>query len=73
MQIEDTRITAELGSSGELNRYLQDGWVLILNYVKFHNDGQEPRFVVAWQEQGPPIFPEMLDAWEVRDMYRNVR
>lgn len=71
MPIEDTRITAELGSSGELNRYLQDGWILILNYVRFQSDVQEPRFVVAWQENGPPIFPELLSDWEVRDMHKN--
>jgi hypothetical protein len=71
MPIEDTRVTAEIKSSGELNRYLQEGWVLILPYVKHRSDTQEPRFVIAWQENGPPIFPEFLDEWEMRDMYKN--
>ena len=56
MTIEDTRLTAELGSSGELNKYLSEGWVLILSYVKHSSDTQRPRFVVAWQQDGPPIW-----------------
>lgn len=73
MPIEDTRITAEIGSSGELNRYLQEGWVLIMNYVRHKSDTQEPRFVIAWQQDGAPVFPEFLDEWEMRDMYNNSR
>ena len=69
--IQDTRLTAELGSSGELNKYLTLGWVLILSYVKYKNDSHQPRFVVAWQADVPPIFPEMLDEWERREMRRN--
>lgn len=73
MTIEDTRLTAELGSSGELNKYLSEGWVLILSYVKHSSDTQKPRFVVAWQQDGPPIFPEILDEWEQRELMRQSR
>jgi hypothetical protein len=68
--IVDTRLTAELNSSGELNKYLGEGWVLILSYVKHLSDTQQPCFVVAWQDDGPPIFPEILDEWEQREMWR---
>lgn len=68
--IQETKLTAELGSSGELNKYLCEGWVLILSYVKHKNDTQQPRFVVAWQTDGPAIFPEILDQWEQREMLR---
>lgn len=70
MNIQDTKLTAELASSGELNKYLGEGWVLILSYVKHANDGQRPRFVVAWQQDGPPVYPEILDEWEQREMHR---
>ena len=70
MNIQETRLTAEVGTSGELNKYLGEGWVLILSYVKHKNDSQQPRFVVAWQGEGPPIFPEILDEWERREMER---
>ncbi|MBK9216189.1 MAG: hypothetical protein IPM59_11440 [Chloracidobacterium sp.] len=70
MKLEDTKLTAELSSSGELNKYLSEGWVLILGYVKHLSDSQQPRFVVAWQEDGPAIFPEILDEWEQREMAR---
>ena len=70
VDIQDTRLTAELGSSGELNKYLGEGWVLILSYVKHASDSHQPRFVVAWQSEGPPIFPELLDEWEQREMRR---
>ena len=70
MNIQDTKLTAELGSSGELNKYLTEGWVLILSYVRHKSDSQEPRFVVAWQQDGPPVFPEILDEWEKREMRR---
>jgi hypothetical protein len=73
LDIQDTRLTAELGSSGELNKYLSEGWVLILGYVKRASDTQQPRFVVAWQQEGPPIFPELLDEWEQREMDRAYR
>jgi len=71
LNIQQTRLTAEVGSSGELNRYLGEGWVLILSYIKQKSDTQQPRFVVGWQADGPPIFPEMLDVWEQREMQRN--
>jgi len=70
LKLEDTKLTAELSSSGELNKYLSEGWVLILGYVKHLSDSQQPRFVVAWQEDGPAIFPEILDEWEQREMAR---
>ena len=73
LDIQDTRLTAELSSSGELNKYLTEGWVLILGYVKHLSDTQQPRFVVAWQQDGPPIFPEILDEWEQREMERAYR
>ena len=63
-------MTAELGSSGELNKYLSEGWVLILGYVKHMSDSQQPRFVVAWQGDGPAVFPELLDEWEKREIRR---
>lgn len=72
MEIQNTRLTAELSSSGELNKYLSEGWVLILGYVKKTSDTQQPRFVVAWQEEGPPVYPEILDAWEEREMLRQI-
>jgi hypothetical protein len=46
------------------------GWVLILSYVKHNNDSQEARFVVAWQHDCPPVYPEILDEWEQREMAR---
>ena len=70
MNIEETKLTAELRSSGELNKYLGEGWVLILSYVKHVSDSQQPRFIVGWQNDGPPVFPEMLDEWEKREMRR---
>ena len=69
--IQETKLTAELGSSGELNKYLGEGWVLILTYVKHKSDSHQPRFVVAWQSDGPAVFPEMLDEWERREIRRN--
>ncbi|MBP9663919.1 MAG: hypothetical protein KBD94_04810 [Pyrinomonadaceae bacterium] len=70
MNLQDTKLTAELSSSGELNKYLSEGWVLILSYVKHLSDSQQARYVVAWQEDGPAIFPEILDEWEQREMAR---
>ena len=70
LNLQDTRLTAELSSSGELNKYLGEGWVLILSYVKNKSDSQQPRFVVAWQQDEPPVFPEILDEWEQREMMR---
>ena len=70
VNIQETKLTAEVGSSGELNKYLSEGWVLILSYIKAHNDSQEPVFVVAWQNDGPPVYPELLDEWERREIRR---
>ncbi len=71
VDIQETKLTAELASIGELNKYLREGWVLILSYVKRSNDSQHPRFVVAWQKDEPAVFPELLDAWEQREMRRS--
>lgn len=65
-----TRLTAEVGSSAELNKYLNEGWVLLLSYVKYASDSQQPRFVVGWQNEETPVFPELLDEWEQREMSR---
>lgn len=73
MDIQQTKLTAELGSSGELNKYLSEGWILILSYVEHQSDTQQPRFVVAWQDETPPVFPEMLDRWERRELRRNYK
>lgn len=72
LNLEGTRLTAELTSTGELNKYLGEGWVLILSYLKHKNDSQQPRFVVAWQQDGPPVFPEILDEWEQRELRRQL-
>lgn len=71
LDIQDTKLTAELGSSRELNKYLGEGWVLILSYVKQASDSQQPRFIVGWQNEGAPVYPELLDEWERREMSRN--
>jgi hypothetical protein len=71
LDIQKTKLTAELGAIAELNKYLSEGWVLILSYVEHQSDTQCPRFVVAWQEDSPPVFPEMLDRWERRELRRN--
>jgi hypothetical protein len=73
MNMQDTKLTAELTSSGELNKYLSEGWTLILGYVKHMSDSQQPRFVVGWQLDGPPVFPEILDEWERREMRHALR
>lgn len=71
MRLEDTKLTTEIGSSRELNLYLEAGWVLILSYVRHTHDTQEPRFVVAWQKDDKPVRPEILDEWEKREIRRN--
>ncbi len=70
MKLEDTKFVAEAKSVRELNLYLNSGWVLILSYIKQYSDGQEPRFVVAWQKESEPIIPEMLDSWELKEINR---
>lgn len=68
MNIESTKLTTEVRSIRELNLYLLSGWVLILSYVKHLSDTQEPRFVLAWQEETEPVVPELLDQWELNEL-----
>ncbi|HEY0659524.1 MAG TPA: hypothetical protein VGD05_13665 [Pyrinomonadaceae bacterium] len=70
MKIEETKLTAEVSSSRELNKYLDAGWVLILSYVKHLNDTQQPRFVIAWRGAEDAVFPELLDEWELHEIDR---
>jgi hypothetical protein len=70
MSIEKTRVTAEAASWRELNRYLDEGWVLILSYIKHTHDTQEPRFIVGWQQESEPVRPELLDEWEIQEIDR---
>jgi hypothetical protein len=70
MNIENTKLTTEVRSIRELNLYLLSGWVLILSYVKHLSDTQEPRFVLAWQDEREPVLPELLDEWELHEMDR---
>lgn len=68
MNLDKTKITTEVRSIRELNLYLLSGWVLILSYVKHLSDTQEPRFVLAWQEDSEPVVPELLDEWELQEL-----
>jgi hypothetical protein len=70
MTIENTKITAEVKSVRDLNLYLQSGWILLLSYAKQKSDTHEPRFVVAWQNETEPAYPELLDEWEIHEMER---
>jgi hypothetical protein len=70
MAIEDTKLTTEVGSVQELNRYLLSGWILIQTYIRNSNDSQSPRFVLAWQSENEPARPEMLDKWELHEIDR---
>ncbi len=72
MKLEDTKLTAEVGSSRELNKYLGAGWVLILSYVRHQSDNQQPRFVVAWQTENEAVYPEFLDEWELHEIERQM-
>ena len=72
MNIEETKLTAEARSVSELNHYLNEGWVLILSYVKHVTDNQQPRFVVGWQKDGEPVYPEFLDEWELHEISKNI-
>lgn len=72
MKIEETKLTAEVGSSRELNKYLDAGWILILTYVKHLNDSQQSRFVVAWQKGNEAVYPELLDEWELNEIDRQM-
>ncbi len=71
MSIEETKVTAEVGSIRELNKYLKEDWTLILSYVRHSSDSQQPRFIVAWQKDGEPVYPEMLDEWEINEIERS--
>ena len=71
MAIEDTKLTTEVGSIIELNKYLKVGWILILSYVKHSSDSQQPRFVLSWQSSEKPIRPELLDEWELQELDRS--
>ncbi len=71
MPIEDTKLTTEVGTIIELNKYLKVGWVLILTYVNHSSDSQQPRFVLAWQSDEKPVRPELLDEWELHELDRN--
>ena len=72
MELKDTKITAEVGSTRELNKYLAAGWVLILSYVKHQSDSQQPRFVIAWQAETEAVYPEFLDEWELHEIDRQM-
>ncbi len=68
MSMEETKLTTEVRSIRELNMYLLSGWKLILSYVKHMSDTQEPRFVLAWQDEREPVVPELLDEWELHEL-----
>ncbi len=72
MSIDDTRLTAEVGSVRELNLYLLAGWKLILNYVEHSSDTQKPKFVIAWQRDDEPKLPELLDEWELNEIKKQM-
>jgi hypothetical protein len=68
MDYEGIKVTAEVRSSRELNYYLNNGWVLILTYIKHQSDSQQPRFVIGWKGENEPVYPELLDEWERHDL-----
>jgi hypothetical protein len=68
MNLQNTKLTTEVGSIRELNLYLLQGWVLILGYVKHTHDTQEPRFILGWQQECEPVMPELLDEWELSEI-----
>ena len=72
MPIEDTKLTTEVGSSRELNKYLKEGWILIQTYIKHSGDSQNARFVLAWQKDEKPVRPELLDEWELHEIDRQM-
>ncbi len=69
-ELQNTKLTAEVDSISELNKYLCEGWVLILSYVRTEHGSQEPRFIVAWQSSEPAVHPHFLDKWEEREIRR---
>lgn len=68
MSLEETKLTGEVSTIRELNIFLLAGWKLILTYVDHSNDTQHPRFVIGWQSDDEPVIPELLDAWELREI-----
>ena len=70
MSIENTKLTGEVGSTRELNAFLEAGWKLILTYVDQKADKQQPRYVISWQTEEEPVIPELLDAWELNELDR---
>jgi hypothetical protein len=68
MDYDGLKITAEVRSSRELNCYLNNGWVLILSYIKHQSDSQQPCFIVGWKAETEPVYPELLDEWEKHEM-----
>lgn len=68
MDYDGIKVTAEVRSSRELNYYLNNGWVLILTYIKHQSDSQQPRFVIGWKGENEPVYPELLDEWERHDL-----
>lgn len=71
MSIEETKLTIEVDSTNEMNQYLKKGWILILSYAHHNHEGQEPRFVLSWQKESEPEYPELLDAWERQEMQKD--
>jgi hypothetical protein len=61
MSLEDTKFTEDLRSTSQLNSFLEKGWVLIMTYVddvgEIEAPSGRPHFVVAWQGQSAPQYP----------------
>jgi hypothetical protein len=61
MALEETKVTEDIRSTDELNKFLQKGWVLIMTYVddvgELGAPSGRPHFVVAWQSESPPEYP----------------
>lgn len=70
MSLEDTKVTRDIRSTSELNDFLEKGWVLIMTYVddvgEIGAPSGRPHFVVSWQGQGTPEYPDSYGAGEVR-------
>ncbi len=61
MALEDSKHTETAYTTKQLNEYLERGWTLILAYTEPDSDGSQTgysRFIVAWQKDTAPIFPE---------------
>src|SRR5579864_5586244 len=63
MELENTKAVIELRRSGDVNKHLKLGWVLLNQYVTDYNGAQYPpthqtmHFVLAWQGDGEPEYP----------------